>query len=143
MPSQVAMMFKEVIMKEIKKDEFVSDWSIYENFEKWEFACPSSGKAYMQKRFMDKLQRARTIAGVSFHISSGYRDEAYNDSLPNSVPNSAHIYGLACDIWFDSMADRLKAFDAFREVGIKRIGISKGFMHVDVDDSKPEGIWGY
>ncbi len=61
-------------MNEIKKDEFVSDWSVYPNFQEWEFACPSSGKAYMQKRFMDKLQRARTIAGVSFHISSGYRD---------------------------------------------------------------------
>ena len=110
-------------MKEIKKDEFVSDWSVYSNFQEWEFTCPSSGKAYMQKRFMDKLQRARTIAGVSFHISSGYRDEAYNDSLPNSVPNSAHIYGLACDIWFDSMLDRLMAFDAFR-LGLKELVLS-------------------
>ncbi len=117
------MMFKEAIMKEIKKEELVSDWSVYPNFQEWEFACPSSGKAYMLKRFMDKLQRARTIAGVSFHISSGYRDEAYNDSLPNSVPNSAHIYGLACDIWFDSMLDRLMAFDAFR-LGLKELVLS-------------------
>ena len=130
-------------MKEIKKDELVNDWSVYPNFNENEFACPSSGKAYMRKRFMDKLQKARTIAGVRFHILSGYRDKAYNDSLPNSVPNSAHIYGLACDIWFDCMFDRLKAFDAFREVGIKRIGVAKGFTHIDIDDSKPDGIWGY
>lgn len=127
----------------MEKSEFVNDWSVYENFEEWEFACPVSGRSYMQRRFMDKLQRARSISGVRFHISSGYRDETYNDTLPDSVPNSAHIYGLACDIWFDSMADRLKAFDAFREVGINRIGVSKFFIHVDVDDSKPAGIWGY
>jgi hypothetical protein len=38
---------------------------------------------------------------------------------------------------------RLKILRALVIVGFSRIGISKGFIHVDIDKTKPNNIWLY
>ena len=90
------------------------------------------------------LDLARLLAGVPFKISSGYRCKKHNLEV-GGVKNSAHLKGLAVDIEVLDSVSRLKILRALVIVGFNRIGISKGFIHVDVDvdKTKPDNIWLY
>ncbi len=88
------------------------------------------------------LDLARSLAGVPFKISSGYRCTKHNKQV-GGVKNSAHLTGLAVDIEVPDNVFRLKILRALVIVGFNRIGISKGFIHVDIDKSKPDNIWLY
>jgi uncharacterized protein YcbK (DUF882 family) len=76
-----------------------------------------------------------------FVITRGFSTEAHNESLiargyPASV-DSAHLRGLAADIWAEDSRCRGLILSALREVGFHRLGISAEFIHVDDDPSKP------
>ena len=51
----------------------------------------------MDKNFLQKLDRARDVAGVPFIITSAYRCEQHNKNV-GGKPNSAHLRGYAVDI---------------------------------------------
>jgi hypothetical protein len=51
----------------------VMNWEEINHFEEWEFECPCCKKADMNASFVKLLDKARTIAGVSFVLTSGYR----------------------------------------------------------------------
>jgi len=117
------------------------------HFQTSEFDCPSlpgSGKN-MDHTFLRMLDEARGIAGVPFTITSGYRTQSHNDSLPNSVPNSSHIKGCAADIATPNGLHRSKILRALYAVGFVRVGISfkSNFIHVDNDTDKTESCFGY
>jgi len=105
---------------------------------------PNSGAEHMDPRFLTKLDLARSIAGVPFKISSGYRSEDRNRRV-GGVPNSSHCRGYAADVVCVDGATREKMVQAFVKAGIRRIGINfaKGFIHVDNDPAKSPSIWGY
>lgn len=111
-----------------------------------EFDCPSlplSGKE-MQPSFLEMLEKARDYAGIPFVITSGYRTKFHNDSLPNSVPDSAHTKGYAVDIAIKGSLQRYTILQALLRAGFSRIGIAKTFIHVDSDpDKSPQVIWTY
>lgn len=88
------------------------------------------------------LDLARSLAGVPFKISSGYRCNKHNKHV-GGVKNSAHLKGLAVDIEVPDNVSRLKILRALVIVGFNRIGISKGFIHADIDKSKPDNVWLY
>lgn len=110
-----------------------------------EFDSPDregSGKK-MNHKFLVLLDEARALAGIPFKISSGYRTRRHNKKV-GGVPNSSHTVGLACDIVCSSDADKYTIVNALLTVGFNRIGIAKGFIHVDADPNKnPERIWTY
>ena len=111
-----------------------------------EFDCPSEkgSGSKMDSDFLEKLDLARDLAGVSFKINSGFRTQAHNDSLPNSKPDSAHIEGKAADIHCTNSRERFIITKAILDAGISRVGIGKTFIHCDTSESKaPEVIWLY
>lgn len=112
-------------------------------FEMYEFQCPCCATNETQVPFINKLDRARKIAGVPFKITSGYRCSAHNTQV-GGVVMSAHRDGVACDIACTSSSARFRIVHALIEVGFTRIGIGRDFIHVDMDDRKPNMlIWLY
>jgi citrate lyase synthetase len=120
------------------------------HFDFEEFDCPSlegsglpttdGGK--MNLDFLHKLDEAREIAGVPFIITSGYRTPQHNLDVGGRV-GSSHIKGLAVDISCDNSGHRERILTALIQVGFRRIGIAKSFIHTDLDHDKPNAIWLY
>ena len=118
------------------------------NFE--EFDCPTlegsglpttdGGK--MNLDFLHKLDEARELAGVPFKITSGYRSPQHNLDVGGRI-GSSHIKGLAVDIACVNSHERQKILTALIQVGFKRVGIGKSFIHSDLDPDKPNAIWLY
>lgn len=105
--------------------------------------APGSGKDNMHRDFLKKLDKARGIAKTSFKINSGYRTPERNHAI-GGKHNSSHLSGRAADISTPDSATRFKVVQACIEVGFKRIGIGRTFVHVDDDPSKTPGvIWTY
>jgi hypothetical protein len=100
------------------------------------------GLAIVNSELISLLESAREIACIPFNITSWCRCKAYNDSLPNSVPDSAHLKGLAVDINVDS-SNRNIILKSLRKAGFVRIGKAKTFLHVDIDKDKPQTEWNY
>ena len=114
-----------------------------------EFDCPSlpnSGKN-MDINFLYKLEHARELAGIPFKITSGYRTKEYNEDLLKrgykASKNSSHLIGVAADIQVSSGSERYIILNALIRAGFKRIGVAKGFIHCDTDESKSNSVWTY
>lgn len=90
------------------------------------------------------LDKIRGEFGYPIRITSGLRTQAENDALKDSVSDSAHLSGLACDIFCIYSDKRFKLIDVARKNGINRIGVGKTFVHLDIDPTKPkEVMWTY
>ncbi len=116
----------------------------FKYFSLSEFNCPSlpqSGKN-MDTDFVYKLEHARELAGIPFKITSGYRTSDHNKQV-GGVPNSSHLKGVAADIAVGSGSERYIILNALIRAGFKRIGVAKGFIHADTDDTKSNSVWTY
>jgi uncharacterized protein YcbK (DUF882 family) len=124
------------------------------HFDISEFDSPDevgSAAAVMDHDFLTMLDHARSIAGISFRITSGYRTPSHNAyvggvSPSNSSKGSSHLYGYAADIAAPTSRERYIITKALLEAGFTRIGISgkNGFIHVDNDPEKDDRcIWTY
>ena len=113
-------------------------------FDTSEFDCPIAGQGdKMDKNFLKLLDEARHIADVPFRITSGYRCPEHNKAV-GGVPGSSHTKFVACDIHCDNSARRYLIVSSLMKVGLRRIGISDNFIHVDMDYDKPQKlIWTY
>lgn len=117
------------------------DWTTYNNFFKSEF---DHGGPEMEKAFMDKLQRARTMAEficmllgfskalAAFIITSGSRSKERNRQV-GGKDDSTHLIGRAADIEASTSRTRIIIVVALLLAGFTRIGLSKegNFIHVD------------
>lgn len=93
---------------------------------------------------MYKLDAMRTECGFPFRITSGFRTVAYNNTLKNSVEDSAHTLGLAVDLYCTDSNKRDKIVESAKRQGITRIGLASTFVHVDIDANKPQQVlWLY
>lgn len=99
----------------------------------------------MDREFLRKLDKARSIAGVSFKITSSQR----TDDTPDEI-DSTHEIGLAVDISCPEKGhcrERHQIITSLHAVGITRIGIYDRHIHGDEgerhDPSKypPNCIW--
>ncbi|NRA48033.1 MAG: peptidase M15 [Phaeodactylibacter sp.] len=105
--------------------------------------APGSGAEHMDAYLVELLDEARTIAGVPFVITSGYRTAAQNEAV-GGVDTSSHTKGLAVDIAAGSSGTRFKIIQACIAVGFTRIGVGRGFVHVDIDETKSKNVlWDY
>ena len=102
---------------------------------------PGSGRT-MNVEFLQMIDAARHIADVPFVITSGVRTLKWNAKV-GGVKGSSHIKGRAADIACSSSAQRLIIVSALLDVGFRRIGIAKTFIHVDNDPDKLDAIWLY
>ena len=110
------------------------------NFSVYEWACPSgSDEIKIDTDLPPFLQLLRMCLGVDhMEVISGYRTQAYNDSLPNSAKTSQHLQGKAADIkgWLNP--GRTKYLEpkyiccAAEVLGMPGIGLMQTAVHVDV-----------
>jgi len=86
----------------------------------------------------------RGQCGFAWKILSGYRTQKENDALNDSVSDSAHVSRLAVDVLCTDSSKRDKIVTVAKANGIRRIGIGKNFVHLDIDSSKPQNVmWHY
>ena len=111
-------------------------------FKLKEFECTCCQKSAISEELVLKLDLAREIAEVPFRINSAYRCQKHNQ-LVGGVKDSAHLSGLAVDIACLNSSDRIKILRGLIIAGFRRIGIGKTFIHVDIDNSKPNNLWLY
>ena len=114
-------------------------------FRESEFkACsPACSLQDMQQHTLDKLDRAREMAGIPFVLNSAYRSPAWDKSKGRSG-TGAHTTGCAVDIRCNSDSNRLKIVLAALSVGFRRIGIGKTYIHLDDDPKRTQNvIWHY
>jgi uncharacterized protein YcbK (DUF882 family) len=72
--------------------------SLTKNFKVSEFLCPNTKQIILDELLITIVQNIRDKYNKPITITSGYRTQAYNDSLPGSDKNSLHIKGKALDI---------------------------------------------
>lgn len=104
---------------------------------------PSCSLSDMDEAFMARLDLAREVAGIPFHVNSAYRSPDYEKKKGRSGA-SMHTKGKAVDIRCITNVDRFTMVNSLIEVGFRRIGIASTFIHVD--DGYPEAsplIWLY
>lgn len=108
-----------------------------------EFACKHCGQIKIDSAFLQLLDNARDIAGIPFHITSGYRCFEHNRAI-KSQDTSSHVKGLAVDIRCASSRERFKILYGLLKSGFSRIGIGETFIHADFDEEKTQKvIWLY
>ncbi|WP_319760373.1 D-Ala-D-Ala carboxypeptidase family metallohydrolase [Maridesulfovibrio sp.] len=98
-------------------------------------ACPCCADCKLDPYLLEKLDAARSLAGVPFKINSGYRCAAHNESV-GGKSNSSHLGGYAVDIAVEGSPQRAEILRGLVMAGFERIGIAKTFIHVDIDPEK-------
>ena len=100
-----------------------------------EFKCICCNQVLMSSKFLEKLDKAREIAGVPFIVTSGYRCKKHNSNV-SKISDSAHLSGVAADIYVKDNNHRLKILQGAIKAGFERIGIGTYHIHLDTDFSK-------
>jgi hypothetical protein len=104
----------------IEVTEDVLDVAVSPHFTLRQFLCkqasPENGPfpqyLLLDPRLLRKLEgllselNAEGIPATGFHVMSGYRTPFYNRSIGNTTTYSAHLYGIAADIFVDRDADQ-------------------------------------
>ena len=104
----------------------------YRHFSKAEVAG-------LQPALVARLDWARQVAGVPFHITSGFRTPEENEAL-GGAPDSAHLRGWAADIRVTSTYRRFAIVGGALKAGFPRIGVYNGHVHLDSDPSLPTRV---
>lgn len=113
------------------------------NFKISEFDSPDAkgSGGNMNVKMLVMLDLTRSIAGIPFHVNSGFRTITHNKEV-GGVTNSAHTRGYAADI--SAMTDEQKRtiLKAAYAAGFRRYGYYGSFIHLDTDSDKPTPtIW--
>lgn len=109
-------------------------WESIPNFEKEEFTCHCGcGLNNVDHRLVILCQKVRDHFDAPFLISSPCRCKKNNDRLPNSAPNSRHLYGRAVDFGIRGHSDgEVKRYlDTLPEVAYSYI-MDSGNVHMDI-----------
>ena len=122
-----------------------AEWKTIKHFKPKEFDSPDrpgSGRA-MRMELVSKLDQIREQVGQPMIVTSGFRTEEQNAKV-GGVDSSAHTGGFAVDLACRDSRLRFALVQAALNVGISRIGIGGGFVHLDTDPSKaPNVTWLY
>ena len=120
-------------------------WAGIRHFRPREFDSPDgpgSGMS-MSRELVALLDELRKKVGRPININSGYRTRAHNGKV-GGKRTSAHLKGRAVDIAVRSSRKRMQIIRAALELGFTRVGVGKAFVHLDVDDTKPQDVcWTY
>tara|TARA_R110000751_G_scaffold192644_1_gene298227 strand:+ start:304 stop:696 length:393 start_codon:yes stop_codon:yes gene_type:complete len=128
----------------------------YFNISEFDSGLPNeegTGKN-MSPLFLDFIDELRARCDFPFFVTSGWRSKKYHQSLSDrgyhTIPNSAHLKGLAADIIIKDSVKRAlfvgHALQLVHELGLPfRVGIKKNsFCHIDIDETKTNPrLWIY
>lgn len=109
--------------------------SKYPDFKPEEFTkcVPACEMEQMNTAFMERLQTARTLAGVPFKLNSAFRSVDYELSH-HRTGKSLHTLGRAVDIKCVDAGTRYRIIEALIAAGFHGIGVDNTFIHVDDRD---------
>lgn len=96
----------------------------------------------LSDELLDRLDVVRSLCGFPLIVNSAYRSFDYEQDR-GRTGSSSHCKGIAVDIAVQSSEERLKIVQNALRAGFQRIGISKTFVHLDLDEDKPSSIWLY
>lgn len=105
------------------------------NFQPREFACKHCGEAYYHPEAFDRIQQARTDAGIPFIINSAHRCWRHNARV-GGAPKSAHKK-IAFDVAV-THATKRTILEALRRAGFTTFGFYGTFIHTD---PRPNRRW--
>ncbi len=105
--------------------------------------CPHGSIDSIDSILVFALEKLEHEMKSELEFSSGYRCKACN-AAAGGKKNSAHLRGMAVDILVDNSGERFwLLYNAFR-LNFKRIGISRNFVHLDIDSDLPNHVqWLY
>lgn len=126
----------KMVTKEDFKPYFEDDYTDFESPDE-----PGSWQN-MDYEFIYTLMELRKRVDLPFIITSGYRSKRHNKKV-GGVEGSSHRKGYAVDIKCTNGYFRLRIIKEALALGIRRIGVSKNFIHIDIDPDKPDSIWTY
>jgi len=119
------------------------------NFDRSEMCCNCGcGTDNISLEFINRLQKARDLAGIPFHINSACRCPSKN-KLEGGTYSSDHLSTesnecKAADVACRSSHDRFILIKAGLNAGFNRIGVGRTFIHFGMSDTNPqEVIWLY
>ena len=131
------------------------------NFSRSEFECECGcGEDRISSDLIECLQLARDSFGRGITINSGCRCPQRNKEVGGSS-TSSHLLKtrdvngngwsggvqetcVAADLKATNSKDRFQLISVLIESGIRRIGIGKDFLHVDIDPEKDKEVaWLY
>lgn len=99
--------------------------------------------ADLDPSFVDICDIMRGECGFPWKFLSGYRTPEENSKV-GGKQNSAHIHRIAGDIECNDDKKRRKIVSVAIKYNIPRIGIGKGFVHLDISKNLPqEVLWDY
>ena len=113
-------------------------------FKPSEFECKCGcGLNNIDPHLVYLLDTLRKIISAPIIITSGCRCKEHN-KLVGGKNNSAHLKGLAVDIRVASDKYRYQLIRIALTMEFNRIGISKKFIHLDIDETKTQDVvWLY
>ena len=83
--------------------------------------------------------KVREKCGFPLSVSSGARCNSHNIASKGSS-KSAHKDGLALDVRCTDSQKRMILIKVLLDLGIKRIGLGKNFIHFDVHPTLPQDV---
>jgi uncharacterized protein YcbK (DUF882 family) len=110
-----------------------------QNFNSTEFDSPDipfSGN-FISLDLIKILESIRADIKEPIIINSGVRSISHNKKV-FGVLNSSHLTGLAVDIKIINNKYRYKILSSLFKHDVKRIGLGKDFIHLDLDTTKPQ-----
>lgn len=114
----------------------------YFTYEEFDSPDIQGSGQMMSDRLIALLDDVREEYGKPIRISSGYRTEQANIEA-GGVSNSSHLKGLAADLKVRNSKERYELLCILLK-HFNRIGVGKGFIHVDIDGAKtPNVVWTY
>lgn len=115
------------------------------HFSSREFAC-GCGCGYddISLDLVAMLEMIRDAVGSSpLRVSSGCRCQRHNQDVGGAA-NSAHLRGTAVDLYVTDADQRFRLVAAAIQAGIRRIGVARTFIHLDIDKELPPKVfWTY
>jgi hypothetical protein len=114
------------------------------NLDSSELVCKCGcGFSVKNEYHIDKLQAARTLAGIGFKIKSWCRCKKHN-KIEGGTDKSDHLTGEGTDIECLNSVVRHKILKAAYAVGFRRIGEGKTFIHLGTAKRNPQDVhWQY
>ena len=101
--------------------------------------CPHGSKGLLDLYLVSFVGWLDESVYERLTISSGYRCPVCNKAA-GGAENSSHTRGKAIDIVPFSAEQRFEILGLAFLKGIKRIGIAEDHIHLDVDESLPQGV---
>ena len=106
-----------------------------------EIKCNCCGQYKVDEQFLFTMNLIRYNVGQPLYINSWYRCQKHDDEVGGK---GNHVTGAAVDIKIDSSTLRYLVIEEALHAGIERIGIGKGFIHLDTVEEAPQEVaWLY